>query len=196
MVEMAGNEQAGLAPVQSEGLSASVEETICVASLRHFSHTGDFASRLRTLLGTALPDTGQMLRVRGGTPEAHWLLAWRRPGETLALTPQPAALEALELAVETVTDGCLVELTGGLLPLHVRGAALGPLLARTAAANVAPRPGECRTGRLAEVPVTVLGIEPDEVLMLVERAFAPHVLATIRVTARDLGGAGGSGGLI
>ncbi len=170
MVETEEQESARLAPVESAALTASVEETICIASLRHFSSSGDFALKLRAVLGTTLPETGQMLRVRGGAPQADWLLAWRRQGETLALTPQPAALEALQTALEPVDDGCLVELTGGLLPLHVRGGALGALLARTAGANVAPRPGECRTGRLADVPVTLLGIEPDEVLMLVERA--------------------------
>ena len=196
MVEMTDRESGALAPVEAQGLSARVEEAICIASLRHFSSDGAFALQLRAILGTTLPETGRMLRVRAGAPEADWLLAWRRPGETLALTPQPAALEALEAAVQDAGDGCLVELTGGLLPLHVRGGGLAALLARTAGTHVAPRPGECRTGRLADVPVTLLGLESEEVLMLVERAYAAHVLATIRVTAEDLGASGGAGGLI
>ncbi len=71
--------------------------------------------------------------------------------------------------------------------VRVCGPRTNDLLARLGADTVIPELGEARTGRLAELQATAVRIQADEVLLIIERVYADHMLEWINVTAADLG---------
>jgi hypothetical protein len=59
-------------------------------------------------------------------------------------------------------------------------------LLRLGAATAIPNLGEARSGRLAELQVLTACLVSGEVLLLVERVYANHLLEWIGATAADL----------
>jgi hypothetical protein len=80
----------------------------------------------------------------------------------------------------------MVNQTGGIGALRVRGKKAGDLLLRLGAATAIPNLGEARSGRLAELQVMTACLLPGEFLLLVERVYANHLLEWIGATAADL----------
>ncbi len=168
-----------LPPLKSAGVAVRVEDGVPAAALRYFSPTGAFAAAARAA-GVALPDTGQ------ASAAGHDLcLAWRSPSETLCLSRSESRLLELKDALASATDGCLVELTGGLSVVHLSGERIEALLCRLGSSASMPDCGEARRSRMADVPVLALCLQPGAVQLVLDRAYTEHLLAWIRVTLLD-----------
>ena len=165
-------------------LDVRVDETLQAGTLRYFAGDGAFAAAVREASGVALPEVLRATSARGG----ELILAWRSPTETLLLAGEPA-LSELEARVAQAADGCLVNLTGGLKVLRVTGEGIADLLCRLGGTGSIPQPGEARRSRMADVPVLVLSVRPGEALLLVDRAYAEHLMGWIRETLLDFAGA-------
>jgi sarcosine oxidase gamma subunit len=59
-------------------------------------------------------------------------------------------------------------------------------VAKTAGHGAMPAIGESRRTRLADVAVLIVKVQAEECLFVVDRIYAPHVMASIRVSAADL----------
>jgi heterotetrameric sarcosine oxidase gamma subunit len=155
-----------------------------IAALRFFDAAGAFAGNVRTVLGLPLPAPLRAARRDPAGQEAAFILAWRSPTEVLLLSD---GLDLAALAPRlTTADGCLVDQSGGVRVLRVQGARLTDLLVRLGADSVIPQVGEARSGRMAEVHVLAVCVQSGEVLLLVDRAYADHLVAWIRATAADM----------
>jgi sarcosine oxidase gamma subunit len=163
------------------GLSVRVDEALQVATLRYFAPDGRFAEAVHEVMGLALPQTQQALTASDG----QLILAWRSPTETLCLATNPARLVQIAARLAGLADGCLVSLTGGLQVLQVTGARIADLLCRLGGTGSIPRPGEARRSRMAEVPVLALSLTAGETLLVVDRAYAEHLMGWIRETLLD-----------
>jgi heterotetrameric sarcosine oxidase gamma subunit len=170
-----------MAPIEGAGLAVRVEEGMQVATLRYFDAGGAFAATVREATGVALPRPLEAVESADG----QLTLAWRSPTETLLLTPSAERLAQLEARLASVPDGCLVDLSGGLKVLRLLGERIAELLCRLGGTASVPRPGEARRSRLADVPVVALSARPGETLLLVDRAYAEHLMGWIRETLLD-----------
>ncbi len=169
------------APIEAAGLAVRVEEGMQAATLRYFAGNGAFAAAAREASGVALPEVLRATSARGG----ELILAWRSPTETLLLASE-GALSDLEARVAQAADGCLVNLTGGLKVLRVRGEGIADLLCRLGGTGSIPQSGEARRSRMADVPVLALSLTAGETLLVVDRGYAVHLLRWIRETLLDL----------
>ncbi len=131
----------------------------------------------------------------GGPPgERHGLpgsaeqfaLLWRSPTETWLLAGTPAPIDAVRRGLGTSDATWLVDLSGGIRGIHLAGTRALGVLRRLGSSLSIPRIGEARTGRFADVTVTVAGWHADEYLLLVERVYYEHLLDWIRETLADL----------
>ena len=160
------------------------DATVQIAALRHFD-AETCSTRLRPLIGAALPAPLQALRAQFADGGAECILLWRSPSETWLLCAAAAPIDALRKAWADAADACVVVQTGGIVALYLSGARSADLLARLGASTSNPRPMQALTARLADVTVTLLGLQNDEVLLLLERCYADHVLGWIRETLLD-----------
>jgi sarcosine oxidase gamma subunit len=179
-------ENRDLAPIQAAGLRVVVEPRLHVASLRYFDVYGAFARLLHDIVGVALPDSSRALRSPEDLTWEATILAWRSPTETLMISAAPALFETLQGAAATLTDGCIVDQRGGALVLRASGEAVADLFARLGGQGAGPALGESRRTRLADVAVLAVKIQPEDTLLIVERSYAPHLMAAIRISAADL----------
>lgn len=161
------------------GVQVRVEASAPAAALRYFACDGEFASAARHA-GAELPgllaarDTGREL-----------VLAWRSPTETLCLARSAQRLRQLREALQGKSGGCCVELTGALTLVYLGGERIPELLARIGGAASLPGVGEARRSRMADVPVLALCVRASEVLLVVDRGYAEHLLGWIRETLLD-----------
>jgi len=164
-------------------LSVQVEEGTEVASLRYFSPGGEFARRAAQAVGAPLPGTQAAISAADGA----LILAWRSPTETVCVAQEGEALRGLLSGLPASSEGYALSLTGGLTVLRLAGARVAGLLARLGGSASLPAAGESRRSRLADVPVLAIGVPAaaGEVLLLVDRAYAPHLLGWIRETVAD-----------
>ena len=168
--------------LQGAGVSVQPDPAVQAAALRYFARDGAFAAAVRELTGVALPGVQQV----ACTADGQLLLAWRSPTETVCLTASTARLQELEEKLAAVADGCLVNLSAGLHVLRVTGERIPDLLARLGGTASFPRPGEARRSRMADVAVLALSLRAGETLLVVDRAYAPHLVGWIRATLPDL----------
>jgi hypothetical protein len=82
----------------------------------------------------------------------------------------------------------MVELMGGLRIVRLTGPRIADLLCRLGGTASVPAPGESRRSRMADVPVLALSVRAGETLLLLDRAYLPHLLAWIRETMLDFEG--------
>jgi sarcosine oxidase gamma subunit len=156
-----------------------------VASLRYFDMADRFVATVREFLGSPLPAPLSALRIESRPNDARFILLWRSPTETLLLSYDSAAFAELDERAAPEMDGCMVVQTGGIRVLRVMGPKARDLLLRLGSATAIPALGEARTGRLAELQVLCACVQAGEYLLLVERAYANHLLGWIRATAAD-----------
>jgi len=180
------NAQGRPTAIEIDGLSVSTDRDLRIASLRYFHHAGRFAAAVREAVGRSLPEPLRAFQVGSAAQGSYAILAWRSPTETLLLSSDRAAFEELERRLAAAPDGCMVNQTGGIDILRVRGEKAGDLLLRLGAATAIPSLGEARSGRLAELRVLTACLAPKEFMLLVERVYANHLLEWIGATAADL----------
>jgi len=166
--------------ITSADLIACVEETLQVATLRYFTREGEVADTVRAVTGMPLP---AVLEAR---EEAQLILAWRSPTETLCVARSTTRLAELGASLAAAADGCLVELTGGPRIVRLTGLRIADLLCRLGGTASVPAAGEARRSRLADIPVLALSVRAGETLLVVDRAWLPHLLAWIRETLLEL----------
>jgi hypothetical protein len=174
--------QVTAAGVATADMRVSDEHHWHAASLRYFDVAGNFAGELQGLLGQ-LPAPLQALKIIWR--DAQFILAWRSPTETVLLCDAEPAFADLKQRLERVADGCMVQQTGGIRVLRVQGRKAKDLMQRLGSASAIPAPGEARSGRLAELQVLTLCIQPGEFLLLVERAYKDHLLEWMAATITD-----------
>lgn len=175
-----------LEPIQGARLRVALEPRLQVASLRYFEACGAFARLLQDITGVALPDR---LRAVGSTADLKTeaiILAWRSPTETLMISSVPNLIETLQGAAATLTDGCIVDQRGGSLVFRASGESVAGLFARLGGHGACPALGESLRTRMADVAVLAAKVQPEETLLMVERGYARHFMAAIRVSAADL----------
>jgi heterotetrameric sarcosine oxidase gamma subunit len=163
------------------GLSVRVDEALQVGTLRYFAPDGEFAAVVREITGLALPGAQEA----ASAPDGQLILAWRSPTETLCLAGNPARLAQLAARLAGLADGCFVNLSGGLKIARVSGTRVSELLCRLGGTGSIPRPGEARRSRMADVPVLAVSLTAGETLLVVDRAYAEHLVGWIRETLLD-----------
>jgi heterotetrameric sarcosine oxidase gamma subunit len=164
--------------LESPAVSVIVENIWHIGALRHLDPAALNAATLR-LLGGALPPAG------GAREAAGLVLAWRGPRETLILAQSAAALRTLATALGSAERACLVEQSQGYRVIRLEGARVPDLLVRLGSADVVPAVGAARQGRLAELRVLALALAGHSMRLIVERAYADHLLAWIDATVAD-----------
>jgi len=174
------------AAIEIDGLSVNTDRDIQIASLRYFHQAGRFAAAVREAVDRSLPEPLRAFQVGSAAQGSYVILAWRSPTETLLLSNDRTAFDELERQLAAASDGCMVNQTGGIGVLRVRGEKAADLLLRLGAASAIPTLGEARSGRLAELQVLTACLAPQEFLLLVEQVYANHLLEWIRATAADL----------
>jgi sarcosine oxidase gamma subunit len=189
----------------ADGLSVQWDHGLSVASLRYFDPAGLFAAEVGEVLGGPLPaplradrrvlvTAGDGASAEGAsTAGSELVLAWRSPTETFLVTADAGCLAAVDRFTAARSDGCLVDQTGGVLTLVAAGARASDLLLRLGSTDAVPALGEARTSRVAELSVMSLCTRPGEILLLVERVYAPHLFGWIRETVADFKEAGAPG---
>jgi hypothetical protein len=169
--------------ISISGLSVQIDRAMHIAALRYFDAVALQAQLLD--LGIALPASQQAIWCADGAM-SNGILAWRSPTETLLLAPGAAPFELLNWRLGQTNDACCVEQTGGFWILRVSGAHSADLLCRLGASTSVPRQGQALTGRLAEISVMSLCVRSDELLLVVDRNYADHLLGWIRATIADM----------
>jgi hypothetical protein len=177
--------EAAMAPIETPHLRIALNPHIQVASLRFFDTDGPFANAVQRELRVPLPPPQRASFSPGATPLIT--LAWRAPSEVLALCDSALVLEQLSSAVADLTDGCLVDLTGGLCILQVAGERVHDLFALLGGQQVCPTLGEARGSRLADVPVFAIQAAPNEFLFAVDRLYGEHFMSFVRAHLSGLG---------
>jgi len=171
-------------PPGLDGLRVEALPGVHVASLRYFDRAGTFGGVLQQALGQPLPPSQRAALTAAGDA-AESVLAWRSPTETLLLCSGATVLAELGQRLAGAADGCMVDQTGGIHVLRVRGRRAGELLQRLGAVAAIPGLGEARGGRLAEVHVLTVCVQRAEYLLFVERVYAAHLIEWIRLTLAD-----------
>jgi sarcosine oxidase gamma subunit len=172
--------------IDASHLHVVLDETIRVGSLRYFGSTSRFAEAMQAALAATLPSTLKAVISSPDDSESLIALAWRSPTEALLLTDSVARFEQIEAVSETHQDGCFVDQTHGLCVLRAGGEQLLDLLSRLGGNDLFPLLGDSKRGRLAEVPVLTLKVQPKETLLVVERTYVDHLMDWIQETAVDL----------
>jgi sarcosine oxidase gamma subunit len=178
-------------PVGVQGLSVGVEQEFAVASLRYFDAAGVFAGAVREAIGRPLPQPLRAVsepvaaEAEGAPAGAQLVLAWRTPTETLLVCSDRRVISGLERRLAGAADGCIVNQTGGIWAIRVQGPRARELLLRLGSAASIPALGEARSSRLADLHVTAICVREGEILLLLERVYAAHLLAWIHATAAD-----------
>jgi heterotetrameric sarcosine oxidase gamma subunit len=177
-------ESPDLAPVEGLGLKVELEPRLHAASLRYFERDGAFTRVVQDVTGLNVPrDRGAAHRAVAATITT---LAWRSPNETMLLTSDSELLDSLQTAAAALRDGCMVDQRGGILTFRASGNEVANLVAKTAGHGALPGLGESRRTRLAEVAVLLVRVRAEDILLVVDRIYAMHMMATIRVSAADL----------
>ena len=176
-----------MASIQGPGLEVELQPQFQAASLRYFDSAGAFAGVIRSISGLDIP-TGLRAthRVHSADGQGMTVLAWRSPSETTLLTTENGLIDALQSAAARLADGCMVDQRGGLLVFGARGEAVPELVAKKAGYGAMPAIGESRRTRFADVAVSIAKLRADQTLFIVDRIYAPHVMASIRISAENL----------
>ena len=168
----------------ADGVAVDLDRSVQIASLRYFD-AGAFSARLASLFGCGLPDALGALRARFAASGEECIFLWRSPTESWLLSATSMPIAALERELAGAEDCRLIPQTGGIFVLHVEGPRTADLLERLGSTASIPRAGEALTGRFADITVTLVGVQANEVVLLVDRAYADHLRGWIRETLAD-----------
>jgi len=174
------------AAIENPRLRVKLQPQWHTASLRYFAREGAFARWVSTATGLDVPSELRAAHAGDDDQLAVTLLAWRSPTETILATRDAGLLDSLYTSAATRDGGCVIDQRGGLLVLHAQGPAVADLVARKAGHGAMPAIGESRRVRFAEIPVLIVKVRADGVLLIVDRIYAPHLMASIRASAADL----------
>ncbi len=83
-------------------------------------------------------------------------------------------------------DGCVVDQTGGAWVLRASGKRVADLLSRLGGQGTHPSLGQSKRCRLGDVAISVIRVEQDELLLVVDRMYAEHLMEWIRMSVCQL----------
>ncbi len=172
------------AAMEVNGMRVEHARGMRVASLRYFDRGGKFAAVVRESVGRPMPEPLRADSVDGVSEDPRFILAWRSPTETLLLSTDEAAFAGLEERLAGEVDGCMVNQTGGLCALRVRGRT-DDLLLRLGSSDSIPGVGEARASRMADLQALAVCVQAGTLFLLVERVYVAHLLDSIGRTAAD-----------
>jgi heterotetrameric sarcosine oxidase gamma subunit len=175
--------QALFATIEAAGILVESMQSIQVASLRYFDASGPFAAAVRDCVGGPLPAPLSAAAMNAPSG-AQCILAWRSPTETWLLCDDPAAFAEMQEKLLSPA-GCMVNQTGGLCALRLRGAKVRDLLLRLGASASVPGVGEARSSRVADLHVLIISLEADDWILMVERVYVAHLREWIEQTIAD-----------
>src|SRR5262252_6227262 len=119
------------------GLEVEAGVPLHAGTLRYFEPGGPFAAAVAAATGAPLPAPLTAALLPTGTAGAAGvILAWLRPTETLVLSEEARPLAELEERLGNASGGQLVDLSGGLAMLRLRGTRTAELLCRLGGAAV------------------------------------------------------------
>lgn len=173
--------------LEGDGLVIIEESAWHAAALRYFDAAGPVAALLLESTRQGIPAPLRGVEFSGPSGGAPSVLAWRSPSETLYLTRDALEFADLEQRFASMTDGCMVDQTGGIRIVRVTGPRAWDLLRRLAAESSIPPAGHAYSGRWAEVNVLAVCLHPQEFLLSVDRVYAEHLLHWIKATLADFG---------
>jgi heterotetrameric sarcosine oxidase gamma subunit len=173
------------ASIENPRLLVELQPQWHTASLRYFASEGSFARMVGAAMGLGIPAPLGAAYSSNDDRNVS-VLAWRSPTETTLLTLDGGLVDSLLTSAAALEDGCVVDQRGGLLVVRASGPAVPDLLARKTGHGAIPAVGESRRARFAEIAVSLVKIRADEVLLIVDRIYAPHLMAAIRASAADL----------
>jgi hypothetical protein len=176
-----------LSPVKAPGVWISCDQNLNVASLRYFDRDA-FSRSVQERLGMPLPGVCSALCAPNLSDLDTTVLAWRSPTEAVLLCNGPAVILQLQVHLDSGNDGCVVDQTGGLLALRSKGTGVAELFARIGGPGTLPDLGQAKRSRLAEVPVLAIQVHSGEILLVVERVYAEHLMNWLRVSTADMDG--------
>jgi hypothetical protein len=171
--------------IEADGISIKSDFGLQIASLRYFDSAGSFADAARGALGRPLPEPLRAARIDRGADDAHSILAWRSPTETLFLDSDARRFNDLERRLADTPGGCMVNQTGGIRAVRVRGSRARDLMVRLGATTAIPGLDEARSSRLAELQVLAVCVQTGELILLIERVYADHLLEWMAATVAD-----------
>jgi heterotetrameric sarcosine oxidase gamma subunit len=172
--------------VEGSGLKLELEPRLHAASLRYFERDGAFTRMVHRVAGMSIPNDLGATHLADLAKQGITILAWRSPSETTLLTTDNGLLDSLQTAAAVLNDGCVVDQRGGTLVFRARGSEVANLVAKTSGHGAMPAINESRRTRLADAAVLIVKVRAEESLFVVDRIYAPHVMASIRVSAADL----------
>jgi sarcosine oxidase gamma subunit len=175
-----------LSPVNVNGVSVSLDPRMAVVSLRCFDSHGQFSRAVQSFLGVPLPGKLRATYASQLTGADKSIAAWRSPTETLFLCNSSDQIVQLHANVASLSDGCIVDQSGGLLVFRTSGPSITDLFARIGGQATLPVVGESRRSRLADIPVSAIRMHTMEILLVVERVYAEHMMSWIRVSAAEI----------
>jgi hypothetical protein len=170
--------------LSADGVRIEVDTQMQIGALRYCEPV-DVEAALHRVTGSAVPEARRGVLCTAEPGGESVLLLWRSPSETLVASASAVPLAALAAQLTSATQACLVEQSGGFWLLRISGARCVDLLVRLGATTSVPRLGESLPGRLAELTVLSACVREHEVLLLVERLYADHLLGWIRETIAD-----------
>lgn len=179
---MADTEQL-LPRIEAPGITVVADAAMSVASLRYFMPSGAFVAVVRRHLGVDLPLDSNSIAI---TDRPATLLAWRRPGECLLISPDCGIVDELVAASGGFSDGRAINLTHGTCVLRIGGCRSAELFSRVGCHGSMPPPESARATRVAELHVMLIRALSDDILLLIDRLYVEHLMRWIRASIADL----------
>jgi sarcosine oxidase gamma subunit len=164
-------------PAPTPALTVDIVEGLRVLALRYLA--GGVAA-----IDVVLAGHGLALMTRpGGCKGADPWLAWISPTESLLLTSRHAVADGVlrELAPGRAALACALDQSGGCLVFELLGAHVGNVLPRLLDVSAIPqRAGQGSRARLMDISVLVIRLEPDRVLLVVDRMHGLYAAQWLR----------------
>ncbi len=171
----AGLRAALLAPTPA--LTVRIVEGLRVLALRCLA--GGVAAIEAALAAHDLAPLAKPGACNGADP---WL-AWISPAESLLLTSHHAVADGVlrELAPGRVALACALDQSGGCLVFELLGANVDNVLQHLLDVSAIPqRAGQSNRGRLMDISAVVIRLEPDRVLLVVDRMHGIYAAQWLR----------------
>lgn len=164
-------------PAPTPALTVRVVEGLRVLALRYLAGGGaaiEMALAAHDLAPLAKPGA-----CRGADP---WLV-WIGPAESLLLTSRHAVADGVlrELAPGREVLACALDQSGGCLVFELLGANVDNVLPRLLDVSAIPqRAGQSSRARLMDISAVVMRLEPDRVLLVVDRMHGIYAAQWLR----------------
>lgn len=178
---------AGSEFMETAGVTVRVDRGLHVAAIRYVDPSA-IKDVVTAVLGVEIPAPLRAVwpPPAGGAGVGECLVLWRNPHESWLISSDAAPSSAIAAALREATMACIVDQTGGIRPIRIRGRRRGDLLIRLASVASIPATNQALAGRWADVTAVAVGSSDDETILLVERVYADHILGWIRETLADL----------